>query len=112
MLAANILRLASSLRTCADIPSMPTAPPSWRGGPAMTASTTRPRTITVVDSDAHFKLSAILQLWQYRELVYALTQREIKARYRQSLLRVGWAIVHPLPFMVIFHLAFNRITKM
>jgi len=77
----------------------------------MTAQAARSRTITVVDSDAHFKLSAILQLWQYRELVYALTQREIKARYRQSLLGFGWAIIQPLAFMVVFSLVFGRFAR-
>jgi lipopolysaccharide transport system permease protein len=77
----------------------------------MTVEAARPRTITVVDSDAHFKLSAILQVWQYRELVYALTQREIKARYRQSLLGFGWAIIQPLAFMVVFSLVFGRFAR-
>ena len=77
----------------------------------MTVQSARPRTITVVDSDAHFRLSAILQLWQYRELVYALTQREIKARYRQSLLGFGWAVIQPLAFMVVFSLVFGRFAR-
>jgi lipopolysaccharide transport system permease protein len=71
----------------------------------------RPRTVTIVDSKARFAPSALLQLWQYRELVYALTQREIKARYRQSLLGMGWAIAQPLAFMVVFNLVFSRIAR-
>ena len=45
--------------------------------------------ITIVDSDARFAPSALFQLFAYRELLYALTQREIRARYRQSLLGIG-----------------------
>jgi lipopolysaccharide transport system permease protein len=72
----------------------------------------QPKKVTVVDSDARFAPSALLQLWQYRELIYALTQREIKARYRQSLLGFGWAILQPLAFMVVFSLVFGRFARM
>ena len=72
----------------------------------------RPRKITVVDSKAQFAPSALLQLWEYRELVYALTQREIKARYRQSLLGMGWAIAQPLAFMIVFSLVFGRFARL
>ncbi|MFN8636050.1 MAG: ABC transporter permease [Chloroflexota bacterium] len=65
-----------------------------------------------MDSEARFAPSALLQLWQYRELVYALTQREIKARYRQSLLGIGWAIIQPLAFMVVFSLVFGRFARL
>jgi lipopolysaccharide transport system permease protein len=71
-----------------------------------------PKRITVVDSDARFAPSALLQLWEYRELVFALTQREIKARYRQSLLGIGWAIMQPLAFMVVFSLVFGRFARL
>jgi lipopolysaccharide transport system permease protein len=68
--------------------------------------------ITVVDSDARFAPSALLMLWEYRELIFALTQREIKARYRQSLLGIGWAIIQPLAFMVVFSLVFGRFARL
>ena len=71
-----------------------------------------PKRITVVDSHARFAPSALLQLWEYRELVFALTQREIKARYRQSLLGIGWAIIQPLAFMVVFSLVFGRFARL
>jgi len=68
--------------------------------------------ITIVDSDARFAPSALLQLWRYRELTYALTVREIKARYRQTLLGFGWAIAQPLAFMVVFSLVFSRFARL
>jgi len=77
----------------------------------VTTSVAGPRKVTIVDSEARFAPSALLQLWQYRELVYALTQREIKARYRQSLLGFGWAVIQPLAFMVVFTLVFGRIAR-
>ena len=78
----------------------------------MSASIARPKKITVVDSTARFAPSAIFQLWQYRELLYALTQREVRARYRQSLLGIGWAIIQPLAFMVVFSLVFGRFARL
>jgi lipopolysaccharide transport system permease protein len=72
----------------------------------------RPKKITVVDSTARFAPSAIAQIWQYRELLYALTQREVRARYRQSLLGMSWAIVQPLAFMVVFNLVFARFARL
>ena len=68
--------------------------------------------ITVVDSRARFAPGALTQLFRYRELIFALTQREIKARYRQSLLGIGWAIAQPLAFMVVFSLVFSRVARL
>lgn len=68
--------------------------------------------ITIVDSTATFAPSALLQLWDYRELTYALTTREVKARYRQTLLGFGWAVAQPLAFMVVFSLVFSRFARL
>ena len=81
-------------------------------GEGLGVGASRPKKITIVDSEARFAPSALLQLWQYRELIYALTQREIKARYRQSLLGIGWAILQPLAFMVVFSLVFGRFARL
>jgi len=48
------------------------------------------------------------QLWAYRELVYFLVWRDVKVRYKQAALGVGWAILQPLMSMVIFSVIFNR----
>lgn len=48
-------------------------------------------------------------LWSYRELVYFLTWRDIKVRYKQALLGVAWAIIQPVVQMVIFTLIFGRL---
>jgi lipopolysaccharide transport system permease protein len=51
-------------------------------------------------------------LWVYRELLYFLAWRDIKVRYRQTVLGALWAIVQPLLTMVIFSLFFGRLAKM
>ena len=48
-------------------------------------------------------------LWAYRELVYFLTWRDIKVRYKQAALGVAWAIIQPVVHMVIFTLIFGRL---
>jgi lipopolysaccharide transport system permease protein len=51
------------------------------------------------------------ELWQYRELLYFLTWRDIKVRYKQTALGAAWAIIQPLSTMVVFSLFFGRLAK-
>jgi len=57
----------------------------------------------------HLELGA---LWQYRELLYFLAWRDIKARYAQTVFGIGWAIIQPLFTMVIFTVIFGKFAKM
>jgi lipopolysaccharide transport system permease protein len=52
------------------------------------------------------------ELWDYRELVYFLTWREIKVRYQQTAIGAAWAVIQPLLTMLIFSLFFGRLAKM
>lgn len=47
------------------------------------------------------------ELWKHRELLWLLTQREIKVRYKQSVLGVAWAVLQPLSLMVVFTVFFS-----
>jgi lipopolysaccharide transport system permease protein len=51
------------------------------------------------------------ELWEHRELVYFFAWRDIKVRYRQTILGALWAILQPLFTMVIFSLFFGRLAK-
>jgi lipopolysaccharide transport system permease protein len=51
-------------------------------------------------------------LWQYRDLLYILMTRDIKVRYKQTLLGALWAIIQPLFTMLIFTLFFGRLAGM
>jgi lipopolysaccharide transport system permease protein len=51
-------------------------------------------------------------LWAYRELLYFLTWRDVKVRYKQTVLGVAWAVLQPLLMMVIFSLIFGRVAGM
>ena len=48
-------------------------------------------------------------LWQYRELLYFLTWRDIKVRYKQTFLGAAWAILQPLLTMLVFSVIFGRL---
>ena len=52
------------------------------------------------------------ELWHYRELLYFLTLRDIKVRYKQTLMGVAWVIIQPLTTMLIFTLVFNRFVRL
>ncbi|NLV26835.1 MAG: ABC transporter permease [Methanomicrobiales archaeon] len=52
------------------------------------------------------------ELWAYRELLFYLAWREVKIRYKQTVMGAGWAILQPLFTMIIFTLLFGRLAKM
>ena len=54
-----------------------------------------------------WRLIDVPELWKYRELSYFLVWREIKGRYAQSVLGVGWAVIQPLVTMVVFSVVFG-----
>jgi lipopolysaccharide transport system permease protein len=49
------------------------------------------------------------ELWEYRELFYFLIWRDVKVRYKQTVLGVGWAVVRPVASMVVFTFIFNKL---
>lgn len=51
-------------------------------------------------------------LWEYRELVYFLTWRDMKVRYKQTVLGAAWAILQPVLTMLVFSLFFGRLAHM
>lgn len=53
----------------------------------------------------------LVELWQYRELLYFLVWRDIKVRYKQTVLGLAWAILQPLMTMVVFSLFFGRLAQ-
>src|SRR5882672_9695593 len=51
------------------------------------------------------------ELWEYRELLYFLIWRDIKVRYKQTVLGATWAIIQPVMTMVVFSLFFGKLGK-
>jgi lipopolysaccharide transport system permease protein len=51
-------------------------------------------------------------LWVYRELLYILSWRDLKVRYKQTTLGTAWAVIRPLLTMLIFTFVFGKVAKM
>ena len=56
-------------------------------------------------------LPRLMEIWEYRELVYFLVWREIKVRYKQTALGIAWAVIQPFFTMVVFSVFFGRLGK-
>ncbi len=56
-------------------------------------------------------VSHLKELLQFRDLLFTLAARDVKVRYRQTLLGVAWAVLQPLAFMLIFTLIFAKFGK-
>lgn len=55
-----------------------------------------------------WQLLNVAELWQHRELLYFLTWRDVKVRYKQTLLGAAWAILQPVLMMVVFTVFLGR----
>jgi lipopolysaccharide transport system permease protein len=51
------------------------------------------------------------ELWRYRELLFFLAARDVKVRYKQTVLGVAWAVIQPLFTMLVFTVFFGRLAK-
>lgn len=51
------------------------------------------------------------ELWAYRELLYFLTWRDVKVRYKQTVLGVAWAMLQPVLAMILFTIVFGHVAK-
>ena len=65
-------------------------------------------TVRVVEATSGWRPIDLAELWRYRDLLVLLVWRDVSARYRQSVLGVGWAIVRPVLSMLIFTVIFGR----
>lgn len=69
-----------------------------------------PQVVVIKPSKGWVSLN-LRSLWEYRELLYFLTWRDIKVRYKQTALGAAWAILQPMATMLIFSLFFGRLVK-
>jgi lipopolysaccharide transport system permease protein len=51
------------------------------------------------------------ELWEYRELLYFMAWRDIRVRYKQTVLGAAWAIIQPFFTMVVFSIFFGKLAK-
>ncbi len=65
----------------------------------------------VIEPSSGWKMVDFEELWRYKDLLYFLTLRGIKARYAQSILGVSWAIIVPLFTTLVFTVVFGNLAK-
>jgi len=68
--------------------------------------------VVVIEPSRSWVALNLRDLWQYRDLLYILTMRDIKVRYKQTALGAAWAIIQPLFTMLIFTIFFGRLAGM
>lgn len=83
-------------------------PAGVNGSPRTAASAGSPPPRTVIERRAGWQVVDLAELWAYRDLLFFLTWRDVKVRYKQTALGVAWAILQPLATMMVFGLFFGR----
>ncbi|HZL36079.1 MAG TPA: ABC transporter permease [Tepidisphaeraceae bacterium] len=87
-------------------PSLATAAP-----PAATEQAAPELSLTYIRPASGWQLINVRELWQYHELLFFLTWRDVKVRYKQTLLGAAWAILQPVLMMIVFTIFFGRMAK-
>ena len=67
--------------------------------------------VTVIEPPTGWRLLNWREMWGYRELLWVLATRDVKVRYKQTVLGAAWAIIRPLLAMAIFTIIFGRLAK-
>ena len=68
--------------------------------------------LTVIEPVSGWRSLDLKELWAYRELLWVLTTRDVKVRYKQTVLGAGWAIIQPVMTMVVFSIIFGGFAKL
>jgi lipopolysaccharide transport system permease protein len=78
---------------------------------ASSLSRSERRSPVVIEPTSGWKGLKLGELWAYRDLFSLLAWRDVKVRYRQTILGVGWAVLQPLITILVFSLVFGRLAK-
>src|SRR3989344_3033053 len=68
-------------------------------------------TTTIIKPQKILGLKDIKELWNYRELLYFFSWRDIKVRYKQTAIGISWAILQPFATMVVFSIFFGKLAQ-
>lgn len=70
-----------------------------------------PQDVTVILPDKLWGVADLREIWRYRHLAWILTERDIKVRYKQTVLGFAWAVIQPVLLMLIFSALFGHLAK-
>ena len=68
--------------------------------------------VIIIKPKKTFSFNDIKEIWQYKELLYFFTWRDLKVRYKQTAIGVAWALFQPFITMVVFSIFFGKLAKM
>ena len=77
----------------------------------MSNSSFEAKTVTLIRPSRGWISLRLNEVWEYRELLYFLIWRDIKVRYKQTIIGGAWAIIQPFFTMVVFSLFFGWLAK-
>lgn len=81
-----------------------------RPAPGPETERAEPRIIEIVGGPGRISVSALREVWEYRETLWAFVVRQIKVRYKQALVGVGWAVIQPVLAAALFAVFLGRLT--
>lgn len=67
--------------------------------------------VTLINPSRGWRMLDLRELWAYRELLWVLTLRDIKVRYKQTVLGAAWAVIQPVVGMIVFSVIFGHWAK-
>lgn len=73
--------------------------------------TPSPSDLTVIEASTGWRPIDWRELWRYRDMLYFLVWRDVKTRFAQSVLGIGWAVIRPVFSMVVFTVVFGNLAK-
>src|SRR6476619_7453704 len=79
--------------------------------PASAAARAAEPAETFIRPATGWQLINVRELWRFRELLYFLTWRDVKVRYKQTMLGAAWAVLQPAMWMIVFTIFFSRMAK-
>ena len=66
----------------------------------------------VIKAEGSWRSLGLREAWEYRELLFFLTWRDVKVKYKQTHLGVAWAVLQPALTMIVFSVVFGRVAKL
>jgi len=66
--------------------------------------------VTVIERRPGWQMVNFFELWSFRELLFFLVWRDVKVRYKQTVLGIGWSVLQPVATMVVFSIFLGRMS--
>lgn len=78
---------------------------------SVSAQSLEQKKITTIEPQNGWNIFNFSELWSFRELISAMMVRDIKVRYKQTVIGIAWAVIQPVTTMVIFTIIFGNLAK-